>query len=134
MMPEARTPNGTSNVIKARVRPGHKFGNAAAGEIVEVTPRDLANASHALVTLDAEEAERTAKANPTPKADPAFDSMRASALASGAALKASIAQREAEKYGPIMRAAVGEAIKALEESLDKRIEDAVRRALAGSRK
>lgn len=48
--------------IKARVKPGNKYGMALEGEIVDVDPAELVLCDHALESLDAEKARDVKKA------------------------------------------------------------------------
>ncbi len=49
-------------LVKARVKPGNKYGTAGEGEIVEVEASELELCPHALETLDAEREREAAKA------------------------------------------------------------------------
>lgn len=77
-------------LVKARVRPNNTYGKARAGSIVEVDPRELITARHALISLDADEAATEAARGGTATSDVSlFKSHRAAARASAAAMRES---------------------------------------------
>ena len=117
--------------IKARVRPGNKYGTARAGEVVEVTAPELANAKHALVSLDAEAAATAAAQAPVAKVDSAFEAARLSARAGSEAMKVSMGERLRAQNGPLIDAAVNAAIGSLRAdmaAMEARITDMLNRA------
>ena len=54
---KAPAPTAAPKLVKARVKPGNRYGAAAAGEIVEVEPIELETCAHALESLDAVKAK-----------------------------------------------------------------------------
>jgi hypothetical protein len=133
MQTDKTAPNGTESppLVPARVRPNNRYGDARAGQVVHVTPAELKNAKHALVSLDAEKvAEEEAKNPPPPKNDPMFAAMRAQAQSAQAALRVSVEQRERAKYEPLIKDAIAAAMSAARAE----IADEVRKAVAAALK
>jgi len=51
-------------LVKARVRPGNKYGGEPAGSVVEVAAAEIKRVPHALISLDDEEKQRAEAAKP----------------------------------------------------------------------